>query len=103
MREDMFSDPSVNWGELEPFHVLALRACAPSNVFTSKAKARCLARLSGNPSLTEIADTVFLDDDFEFVNGLSEDWGMIKTVLIELMHLVYRSRIRPADSRVKAM
>lgn len=102
MSEDMFFDPGVDWRPLKPYHMLVLRACAPANVFTITAKSGYLIRVGGIPELSEIANAIFTSD-YEFVTNLPSRWKEFQPQLVTLIHLVYRSNIRPTDPRVKAM
>jgi len=102
MNEAMFFDPSVNWLRFAPEHLLVMRACTPDNVFTLTAKAGYLARVGGNPPLTEITEALF-GTDFEFLQRLPETLAPAAPEMATLMQLAYKRRIRTADPKVRAM
>lgn len=99
MREDMFFTPDSAWRQLDATSMVILRACAPSGVFTDKARAAYLQRVAGNRGLSDLAVVLF-SDDHRLVTSLLN--GM-RPLIITLMHLVYRKGLRPTDARVMKM
>ena len=102
MGEAMFFDPDVDWAGFDPHHILALRVCAPGNVFTATAKCAFLSRVSRQPELFELADALF-GNDMDLIEKLPAGNGNPKSELIQLMQLAYRRNIRPSDPRIKKM
>mgnify|MGYP000151943710 CR=1 FL=1 len=102
MTEAMFFDPNNEWMRFAPEHLLVMRACAPADVFTVTAKAGYLARVGGNPTLTEITEALFAGD-YDFLQKLPETLEPAIPELATLMQIAYKRRIRPADARVKAL
>lgn len=95
MKQAMFFDPSIDWSQFDPVHVLVLRACAPKQVFARENKTAYLTQVGGNEGLSDIADALFADD-YAFANAIPE----LRSHLVTLMLLAYELGIRPADSRV---
>lgn len=104
MKENMFFNPNIDWLQLEPYHILALRACTPSNVFTEAAKAGYLTRISGDHDRVELANCMFtLGDDYAFVKHLPDSLKELQPQIVQLVQLAYRKGIRNADRLVRDM
>lgn len=102
MSEEMFLTSSGAWDGLKPHHILALRAVAPSGVFTDTAKGGYLSQVGRDSQLGEIADALF-SDDYRFLTSLPAGYKNLKPQLLELMRLAYSRGVRVADSRVRNM
>lgn len=101
MTEAMFFDPKIDWSELEPIDILAMRACAPAGVFTEVAKGAFLTRIE-HSELGELANALFYQDE-PFIILLPPSVTEYRPMLIQLVQLAYRKGIRPSDSVVRRM
>lgn len=99
MTEDMFFDPSNDWGGLDPDHILALRAVAPSGVFTAKAAERYAKAVGDDTELHALVPALFASD-LEVITKLPEAQQLLRPQLLTLVKLAYQHKIRVADGRL---
>ena len=100
MSEEMF-EKVVDLTQLDPVHVLALRAVAPPNVFNGYAKYYYQARTSGEHKLFDLANIMFPPStDLEFVRGVPEE---LRPQVLQLTQLAYRKGIRSPLAAVRDM
>ena len=99
MKENMFLDPANDWGGLDPEHLLALRACSPSRVFTETARGGFLASVGDDQELRALAPALF-DSGLEVITQLPKAHRAFRPHLIKLMKIAYEHDIRLADRRI---
>lgn len=99
MSPDMFRLSAEGWTLLRLEHMLALRACAPSDVFAPHAEAAYTAAVRGSAELTALAPVLF-GTDSETIERLPFECRKMKPALYELMNAAYRKGIRLADPRI---
>ncbi len=95
----MFLDLGNDWGGLDPDHILALRAVAPSGVFTAKAVEGYAKAVGDDEELRALIPALFASD-LEVVTKLPEAQEAMRPQLVALMRLAYEHRIRLADPRL---
>ena len=99
MTEDMFFDPSNDWGGLDPDHILALRTVVPLGVFTAKAAERYAKAVDGDKELCALIPALFASD-LEVITRLPEAQQSLRPQLLRLMELAYQHGIRVEDGRL---
>lgn len=96
---ELFRTSFGDWTSLTPEHMLALRACAPSEVFIPSAKEDFESAVRENSELTKLASVLFCSDA-EMIGRLPQAFKSMKQPLILLMNAAYRKGIRLADPRI---
>lgn len=95
MTEGMFFDSG--WDKIDPEDLIPLRIFAPNGVFTDTAKSGLFSQVGSSSDWAEIAKTVFVRRDSEFLSKLKPE---MQAEAQTLLGFAYKKGIRPKDPSV---
>lgn len=95
MTEGMFFDSDLS--QLNPEDLIPLRIFAPNGVFTDTGKSGLFSQVGSSPEWAEIAKTVFVRRDSEFLSKLKPE---MQAEAQTLLGFAYKKGIRPKDPSI---